>query len=106
MISQSHQSVSRAQILVVVCVMLIASCGVSPQDGLPGESTTQQEIQAQIVAAGLEDAFAAEWLETLCDSIGPRLTGSAEMDSAIEFAVATMREEGFDKVEEVWLGIE
>ncbi|MCP4902543.1 MAG: M20/M25/M40 family metallo-hydrolase [bacterium] len=71
---------------------------MSSQDDAEGVSASHHETQKRIIAAGLEDGFAAEWLETLCDSIGPRLTGSPQMDSAIEFAVKTMRDEGFDKV--------
>ncbi len=55
-------------------------------------------VQKRIMAAGRADTFALDWLEELCDSIGPRLTGSTEMDAAIEYAVKTMGEAGFDKV--------
>ncbi len=60
--------------------------------------SAREAVQLQIVAAARRDTFALDWLETLCDSVGPRLTGSAGMDRAIEYAVKTMRREGFDKV--------
>ncbi len=82
-------------------VLLVLPATLPAAAAGPAETSAAQDItavQAKIVAAGLEDTFAAEWLEFLCDSIGPRLTGSDEMDAAAEYAVRTMRDAGFDAV--------
>ncbi len=53
---------------------------------------------AEISEAALSDDFAWTWLSTLCDVIGPRLSGSPALDRAAEWSVKTFEEAGFDKV--------
>ncbi len=83
-----------SMMLVFLVVTSTAMAGVTEPVAAQGMTAAQ----AKILEAGLEDTFAAEWLEVLCDSIGPRLTGSVEMDAAADYAVKTMREAGFDSV--------
>lgn len=93
--SSIHRRNRSSRFLFFIASALVAAAlGVES----PVIASELEETQARIVSAGLEDGFTAEWLEMLCDSIGPRLTGSPAMDAAIDFAVKTMREEGFDSV--------
>ena len=48
------------------------------------EDSPRESVQARIIAAGLEDTFAADWLETLCDAVGPRLSGSPGLRNALK----------------------
>ncbi len=54
----------------------------------------------QIIAAALQDTFAYDWLQTLCDRVGHRLAGSPGMQAAVELSAHTMRQAGLDSV---WL---
>ncbi|MFH1842398.1 MAG: M20/M25/M40 family metallo-hydrolase [bacterium] len=56
------------------------------------------DVNDVIIEAALADTFAYTALGELCDTIGARLAGSPEMQAAIDWAVATMQREGFDKV--------
>ncbi len=62
-----------------------------------GENPPADPI-AEISEAALSDDFAWTWLSTLCDLIGPRLSGSPALDRAAEWSVKTFEEAGFDKV--------
>lgn len=53
---------------------------------------------AEIVEAALTDQFAWDWLATLCDVYGPRLTGSPAYDRAATWAERSLEEAGFDRV--------
>lgn len=85
-----HASTALTVLLALIAQVSAVLAEPSPE--------TLEAVQARIVAAGLADPWTADWLETLCDSIGPRLSGSAGMDAAIEYAAQTMRDEGFDRV--------
>jgi carboxypeptidase Q len=79
---------------VLLALLLIASPAMAAEPTV----ATLAETQARIIAAAQQDSFALEWLAALCDTIGPRLTGSDEMDDAIAYARATMEEAGLDRV--------
>src|ERR1044071_3809247 len=53
---------------------------------------------AQIVGSTLEEGQAYEKLAYLSDRIGNRLSGSPQLDQAIEWAVKTMKEDGLENV--------
>ena len=54
------------------------------------------EIATKIIAHARADRGAYHKLAYLTDRIGHRLSGSASLDRAIEWAVKTMKDEGFD----------
>jgi carboxypeptidase Q len=86
---------SKYSVLLVVLMLFLTS---GPAMAAETTAVSLAEAQARIIAAAQQDGFALEWLELLCDTIGPRLTGSDEMDDAIAYAKTTMEEAGLDKV--------
>ena len=64
-------------------------------EALAEEDTVQI---SEIIAAARSDGFAWGWLSDVCDLIGPRLAGSAQLDRAAEYSVETFRAAGFDRV--------
>lgn len=53
---------------------------------------------ARLVQEAMGDAFAWQRLATLTDSVGHRLSGSPELERAIEWAVAEMKRDGLENV--------
>jgi carboxypeptidase Q len=53
---------------------------------------------ARLIGEALNDTFAWRRLATLADSIGPRLSGSPQLDHAIEWATAEMTRDGLENV--------
>ncbi len=53
---------------------------------------------ARLLEAATADTFAWQRLATLTDSIGNRLSGSPELERAIEWAVAEMKRDGLENV--------
>lgn len=62
-----------------------------PRAGLPKELVAAAD---KITAASKDRRKAYEWLVTLTDSFGHRLSGSASLERAIDFAVASMKKAG------------
>jgi len=93
---QTNHSLTTSGLAILAFVLASAIPVAAQAQGPPGESLASD--QARIIAAGLKDSWAYDWLERLCDEIGPRLAGTSRMDAAIEYATTTMREAGFDKV--------
>jgi carboxypeptidase Q len=52
----------------------------------------------QLIAAARADQFAWNRLAELTDTFGPRFTGSPNLERAIEWAAATMKQDGLDNV--------
>ena len=52
----------------------------------------------RIMAAATADRFAWNRLAELTDTFGPRLSGSKNLEQAIEWAMAEMKKDGFDNV--------
>jgi len=57
-----------------------------------------REPSVRLIAEATSDAFAWRRLATLTDAIGHRLSGSAELDRAIQWAVAEMTRDGLENV--------
>ena len=70
------------------------------QDATGGGALTQQyqEAAKRIVTATLEGNDAYNKLEDLCVNIGHRLSGSASLEKAIDWAVAAMKKDGQQNV--------
>jgi carboxypeptidase Q len=68
---------------------------------LPGSShwvTPLREDAARLIKAATADDFAWQRLATMTDTFGGRLSGSDNLARAIEWAVETMRADGFENV--------
>lgn len=65
---------------------------------LPALDPSYQVVAARIREAAGRGTGAYRKLEELCDDIGHRLSGSPELDRAIEWAVATLRADGHENV--------
>ncbi len=87
--SRRHPSLARF-VLGLVCLPCLAFA--SP----PAES--YREPTGRIIGAALTGDVAYERLRELCDTIGHRLSGSPQLDEAIDWAVRLMETDGFDSV--------
>lgn len=56
------------------------------------------EIALRIIAATMKDSVAFERLAELCDTFGPRFSGSENLERAIDWCIAKMQSDGFDAV--------
>jgi carboxypeptidase Q len=65
------------------------------------ESTLRDQysdITSKIIVRALQDSNAHQRLSIMCDTYGPRLSGSKNLEQAIDWIVATMKKDGFDTV--------
>jgi carboxypeptidase Q len=72
-------------------LLLLNSCAVSQQTTSKTESVTER-----IVGAALTRGGAMTFLETLTDTVGGRVTGSAESRAASELILKSLQDAGFD----------
>jgi carboxypeptidase Q len=56
------------------------------------------DITSKIIVRALQDSNAHQRLSIMCDTYGPRLSGSKNLEQAIDWIVATMKKDGFDTV--------
>lgn len=56
------------------------------------------DITSKIITRALQDSNAYQRLSIMCDTYGPRLSGSQNLEKAIDWIVATMKKDGFDTV--------
>jgi len=56
------------------------------------------DIASKIISRSLQDSNAHHRLSIMCDTYGPRLSGSKNLEQAIDWIVATMKKDGFDTV--------
>jgi carboxypeptidase Q len=87
--------VSRAALLIFWLALLPVSAAA---DSVATWLDAYRAPAARLIAEATRDNFAWERLAVLTDSIGPRLSGSPELDRAIAWAVAEMRRDGLDNV--------
>ena len=66
--------------------------------GDPGWLDAYRQPAARLIGEAISDTFAWRRLSILTDSIGPRLSGSPQLDRAIEWAVAEMKKDGLENV--------
>ena len=60
--------------------------------------TAYQDKVNQIFDLALQDDVGFERLSYLCNRFGPRITGSTNLENAINWIVAEMQNDGFDSV--------
>lgn len=84
-----------------------SSSSSSSREIIPSHSSTTtqkfdaapyRESVARIIGAALTDDTAYQRLAYLTDRIGNRLSGSAQLDTAIKWAIAEMRRDGLENV--------
>ncbi len=80
---------------IFISLLLLTACSQSPAPKSVEE--TNPELNA-LLDASLNSDYTYDKLGELCDTIGPRLTGSPQMKKAIEWSMNSMREAGFDSV--------
>lgn len=76
----------------VVCLFGSALGAVTP-DPLRG-----RESADRLIAAAIQGTNAMHRLAELCDRFGPRLSGSTNLEAAIDWILATLVEDGFERV--------
>ncbi|MCE9635447.1 MAG: M20/M25/M40 family metallo-hydrolase [Planctomycetes bacterium] len=99
--------------LAAVFVLTLAACAAGPAaaptdhtdvPGAPRVATpfadNARDAAQRIVDAIATDSRAQARLRHLCDEIGPRLSGSEGLASAVEWTVATLRADGLDARQE------
>lgn len=81
----------------LICSLLIFSLTTS---AVAQKSISQEyaPVAGQIVGSALVEGQAYEKLTYLTDRIGNRISGSAQLDQAIQWAVKTMKEDGLENV--------
>jgi hypothetical protein len=80
-----------------LCVLLSARLLVAAE---PGPISQQYGATSEkLIAAALSDTEGMQRLEYLCDRIGNRLSGSASLGRAIDWAAAEMKKAGLENVQ-------
>ena len=80
----------------LVAALVALSASLSAQ--APNWIDPYKPIAQRIIAAAQADDFAWRRLAELTDTFGPRLSGSDNLELAIDWAVDTMKKDGFDNV--------
>ncbi len=90
--------------VLAVFLFFFNACTTCPPPGCNLEQTTEQphrssspQLQA-LLSAATTDEYTYDKLGELCDTIGPRLTGSPGMKNAIKWSQQSMLDAGFDSV--------
>jgi hypothetical protein len=87
-------------ISAVVCLLSAAWAQTTPP---PRTAASAEDLDRKVLAAASQGSEALANLTYLCDVIGPRLTGSANLKRANEWAAAKMKAYGLDNVhQEPW----
>ena len=88
--------------LFAAAVLLGACSGTSDgQTTPPGpEAAASAPVTpfSDLVALALDDTYAYDKLEDLCDTVGPRLAGTAGMQRAVDWSIRSLQDAGFDSV--------
>lgn len=79
---------------------LVLLAALAAPAALPGQSITQRYGAAadRIIAAATADSAAWRRLAELTDTFGPRLSGSENLERAIDWVLAEMRRDGLENV--------
>lgn len=84
---------------VVLALFICIPSAINAQVDSAQLVATYREIALRIIATSLKDSLAYERLAELCDTFGPRLSGSENLERAIDWCLAKMKADGFDKVQ-------
>jgi carboxypeptidase Q len=87
--------------VLVLAVFVTLAFGFAPPD-VRGDNSAwldaYREPAARLVGEALSDTFAWRRLSILTDAIGHRLSGTAQLDRAIQWAVEEMKRDGLENV--------
>lgn len=81
------------KIVVVLVAILCLSIAVECNN-----ITLYSNTVSQIFGAARSDETGYNRLEELCNTFGPRLSGSSSLENAIDWIVSKMQQDGFDSV--------
>jgi carboxypeptidase Q len=91
--------VARTTALWVVLLFAASDSSLPARaESAPGWLEEFRAPAARLIAEATSDTFAWRRLSTLTDTIGPRLSGSAQLDQAIQWALAEMKRDGLENV--------
>ncbi|RTZ71883.1 MAG: peptidase M28 family protein, partial [Candidatus Neomarinimicrobiota bacterium] len=81
-------------------LFLFLSLGLVVATGFAaGSAPADYQPEAQrLTQAATNSVFGFSRLTTLCDTFGPRFTGSKNLESAIDWCLAEMKKDGFQHV--------
>src|SRR5688572_16157420 len=93
----------RGSLLVIACTSLtLLAPALKAQPALSAKSAAWLDAYrapaARLVGESMASDFAWRRLATLTDSIGHRLSGTPQLDRAIEWALAEMKRDGLENV--------
>jgi carboxypeptidase Q len=83
---------------ILISNIILVTTDISVKADEKKLSKDYAKTASQIIGSALVEGQAYEKLEYLSDSIGHRLSGSPELNQAIEWAVKTMKADGLDNV--------
>src|SRR5664279_2041031 len=67
-------------------------------DPIAVKSSDYQSTAAKLIRAATETDFAHRRLAELCDTFGPRFSGTTNLEAAIDWALASMKSDGLENV--------
>ena len=77
-------------------ILILLSISISFSNSI---KQNYSDISLRIISEALSDSTAYERLAYLCDSFGPRLSGSKNLENSINWIIDEMKMDGFDRVE-------
>ncbi|HEV2196509.1 MAG TPA: M20/M25/M40 family metallo-hydrolase [Candidatus Acidoferrum sp.] len=81
---------------IFVLLIWAATCSAQSATPKPENAAKAEEDIARIVGYSMTSGGASEFLETLTDTIGGRITGSAESKAAAELVLKALKEAGLE----------
>lgn len=85
-------------LLTAVLALLLAGRGHLRAEPVPAWLDEYRAPAAQLIAEATRDTFAWRRLSTLTDTVGPRFSGSPQLDQAIQWTLAEMKRDGLENV--------
>ena len=77
-------------------ILIILSISISFSNSI---KQNYSDISLRIISEALSDSTAYERLAYLCDTFGPRLSGSKNLENSINWIIDEMKKDGLDRVE-------
>ncbi|MCC7374632.1 MAG: M20/M25/M40 family metallo-hydrolase [Verrucomicrobiales bacterium] len=82
---------------VLLSVLLGLGVSAPAADSLPGIPAAAERAQ-QLISAATNGTTAMHRLAELCDTFGPRLSGSTNLEAAIDWILSKLEADGFERV--------
>ena len=76
-------------------ISLVLFIAITPANTIPDK---YQKIANDIIEASLSDSLSYNRLAYLCDTFGPRLSGSTNLENAIDWILEAMKKDGLTNV--------